>query len=316
MSSLYLRLPATSANLGPGFDTLALALNKYLKIKAREAKAFSIQATGRSHEVCGATERNLLIDVYRKTLFENQRDVKPLNLEVHNEIPLGMGCGSSAAVRLAGVALASHFGGLGWTRDEVLAEATRLEGHPDNAAACWMGGFVAGCWDGAQPRGSNTSPARTPGAQIRAVSLAPPANWSALIVLPEEPLATSSSRAVLPENYSRADVVANLQRAALLTAAFAMGREDLIAESMHDRLHQPYRSAVCPLLPRLLPLSGTNGVLGVALSGAGPAVLVLIDSIENAQSAEACIREKLSNDEPVEVLQCALENQPALMRSD
>jgi homoserine kinase len=301
VTTLQLRLPATSANLGPGFDTLALALDIYLTVKAREADAFSIRATGRDPEVCGALERNLLLDVYRETLAANRRDVKPLTLEVHNEIPLGMGCGSSAAVRLAGVALASHFGGLGWTRDEILGEATRLEGHPDNAAACWMGGFVAGSWDGVK---------------VRAVSLAPPPAWRALVVLPEKPLATTASRAVLPESYSRADVVANLQRVAVLTAAFASERGDLIAESMRDRIHQPYRSSVCPLLVQLLPLSGTDGVLGVALSGAGPAVLILIDAAENAKSVEARIRENLKASEPVEILHCGFENQPAHMHGD
>lgn len=298
MSSLDLRLPATSANLGPGFDTLALALDIYLTVKAQEADAFSIQATGRDAQVCGALERNLLLDVYRDTLAANGRGVKPLALEVHNEIPLGMGCGSSAAVRLAGVALASHFGGLDWTQNEILAEATRLEGHPDNVAACWMGGFVAGSWDGAN---------------VHAVSLAPPAAWRALVVLPEKPLATPASRAVLPESYSHADVVANLQRVAVLTAALATGRGDLIAESMRDRIHQPYRSSVCPLLVQLLPLSGTDGVLGVALSGAGPAVLVLIDSAESVEEIEARIRASLSQSEAVEILRCGIENRPARM---
>jgi homoserine kinase len=192
--------------------------------------------------VCGALERNLLLDVYRKTLAANQLEVKPLALEVHNGIPLGMGCGSSAAVRLAGVTLAAHFGNLGWSRERILAEATRLEGHPDNAAACWLGGFVAGCWDGTK---------------LHAVTFTPPAAWQALVVLPEKPLATTASRGVLPAQYSRADVVANLQRVAVLTAAFATGRADLIAEAMRDRMHQPYRSNVCPLLPMLLPLSGS-----------------------------------------------------------
>lgn len=298
MSGLHLRLPATSANLGPGFDTLALALNIYLEVKAREADAFSIRATGRQPEICGALDRNLLLDVYRKTLTANGRAVKPLALDVQNGIPLGMGCGSSAAVRLAGVALASHFGDLGWTRDEILAEATRMEGHPDNAAACWLGGFVAGCWDGAA---------------VRAVSVTPPAEWRALIVLPKKPLATIASRAMLPERYSRDDVVANLQRVAVLTAAFATGRGDLIGEAMRDRVHQPYRSEVCPLLPQLLPLAGTEGVLGVALSGAGPAVLVLIDSTERAQSVEARINGALREGEPVEILRCGLEGQSAQM---
>lgn len=301
MSGLYLRLPATSANLGPGFDTLALALDIYLEVHAREAEGFSIQATGRNPKICGALERNLLLDVYHKTLAANGREVKPLALTVENGIPVGMGCGSSAAVRLAGVALASHFGELGWTRDEILAEATRFEGHPDNVAACWMGGFVAGCWDGVK---------------VRAVSFAPPAAWRALIVLPEKPVATVASRAVLPESYSRADVVANLQRVAVLTAAFASGRADLIAESMRDRMHQPYRSAVCPLLPQLLPLSGTDGILGVALSGAGPAVLILADSVESTRTVEERIRENLRDSEPVEILRCSLESRHAEMRSD
>lgn len=301
-TNLHLRLPATSANLGPGFDTLALALDLYLEIKARPADSFTIHATGRNPEICGALDRNLLLDVYRETLAAQDREATPLALEVDNGIPLGMGCGSSAAVRLAGVALASHFGALNWTRNQILAEATRLEGHPDNAAACWLGGFVAACWDGTN---------------LRALSFAPPPAWRALIVLPEKPLATTASRAVLPESYSRTDVVANLQRVAVLTAAFATGRADLIAEAMRDRMHQPYRSQVCPLLPKLLPLSGTEsvpgteGVLGVALSGAGPAVLVLIDSADHATAVEGRIREILGQFEPVSVLSCSLESQPA-----
>lgn len=297
---LHLRLPATSANLGPGFDTLALALNLYLDVKAREADSFSIQASGRSAEICGALERNLLLDVYRDTLIANRRQIKPLALEVANGIPLGMGCGSSAAVRLAGVSLASHFGGLGWTRDEILAEATRIEGHPDNTAACWLGGFVAGCWDGAR---------------LHAVSIAPPSTWRALIVLPEKPLLTVASRAVLPETYSRNDVIANLQRVALLTAAFAVGRADLIAEAMRDCMHQPYRSEVCPLLPKLLPLSGTRGILGVALSGAGPGVLVLIDSEDHAHRIESLINKAVQEEFAAEILHCNLESNPAMMES-
>lgn len=297
-SNLHLRLPATSANLGPGFDTLALALDLYLDIKAREAGSFSIHATGRNPEICGALEHNLLLDVYRSTLADQAREAPPLALEVDNGIPLGMGCGSSAAVRLAGVALASHFGDLHWSRNRILAEATRIEGHPDNAAACWLGGFVAGCWDGDN---------------LRALSFVPPPDWRALVVLPEKPLATTASRAVLPDQYSRADVVANLQRVAVLTAAFAAGRADLIAEAMRDRLHQPYRSEVCPLLPKLLPLSGTQGVLGVALSGAGPAVLVLIDSEGQAAAVERRIRQILAQSEPVNILLCSLESQPAWM---
>ena len=299
-SPLHLRLPATSANLGPGFDTLAIALNVYLEIEAREAAAFSINATGRGPEICGSLERNLLLDVYRKTLAAHHREVFPLALEVNNGIPLGMGCGSSAAVRLAGVALASHFGGLDWDRERILAEATKLEGHPDNAAACWLGGFVAGCWDGTR---------------IRAVSFPAPTTWRVLVVLPEKPLATSASRAVLPPTYERVDVVANLQRVAVLTAAFATGRGELIAEAMRDRMHQPYRSKACPLLPRLLPLSGTEGILGICLSGAGPAVLVLVESADAVEAVETRALQTASGLGAIEILRCQIDNRPAEVAS-
>jgi homoserine kinase len=293
MSGFRLRLPASSANLGPGFDTLAIALDLHLEVNAREAKEFSIRATGRNADICGALEGNLLLDVYGQALAANARPIGPLALEIHNEIPIGMGCGSSAAARLAGIALASHFGRLGWTRKKILVEAVRLEGHPDNAAASWMGGFVVGSLDGEN---------------VRAVSFPIPESWQALIVLPEKPLATVASRAVLPENYSRADVVANLQRVAVLTAAFALDRPDLIAESMRDRMHQPYRSKVCPLLPLLLPLSGSDGVLGVALSGAGPAVLVLVDSARSVPAVEQRVRAVLPTSQPAEILRCKLIN--------
>lgn len=306
MSGVRLRLPATSANLGPGFDTLALALKLYLHIEAEAAgemrgEAVQIRASGRNADVCGALENNLLVETYRAVLAGQGRPVVRLAVEMRNEIPLGMGCGSSAAVRLAGVALAAHFGELGWDRERILTEAARLEGHPDNAAACWMGGFVASAWsedlDG-----------------VRAVALTPPAAWRAVLVLPERPLATSVSRAVLPEQYGMADVVGNLQSVALLTAAFATGRGDLMAEAMRDRLHQPYRAKECPLLPALLPLAGEAGILGVALSGAGPGVLLLAESEGAAAEAEERVREAIAGargglaETGVEILVCELES--------
>lgn len=297
MSRLHLRVPATSANLGPGFDTLALALKLYLDVEAEPAERLTIEASGRNPEICGATEGNLLIETCRTALAAQNRPWVPLRLRVHNEIPLGMGCGSSAAVRLAGIALAAHFGELGWDRSRILAEASRLEGHPDNAAACWLGGFVASAMEGEK---------------VQAVSLAPPSDWRALLVMPERPLATSASRAVLPAMYPRCDVVANLQRVALLTAAFATGKAEVMANAMRDWLHQPYRVAVCPLLPKLLPLAGQQGIAGVALSGAGPAVLVLATSEAAAAEAQRLVGGVLGASEPVEIMIAALETEAAL----
>jgi len=114
----------------------------------------------------------------------------------------------------------------------------------------------------------------------------PPEGWRAIVVLPTEPLATSKARAVLPASYSREDVVANLQAVSMLGLAFAQGRGDLLRAAMADRLHQPYRASMCPLLPLLLPLAGTHGILGVALSGAGPAVLVITE--EEGEMMQTC----------------------------
>ncbi len=260
MKTARLQLPATSANVGPGFDALALALELFLEIEAAPASEFSIQASGRDHEICAALEDNLLIETYRSILTAERRQVAPLAIRMNNGIPLGMGCGSSAAVRLAGVALAAHFGALGWSSTRIVEAAARLEGHPDNVAACWYGGLTV---------------AAGGKAELSALSISPPPDWRAILVLPESPVATAKSRSVLPDSYTRADAVTNLQNVALMTAAFALRRDDLLPLASVDVLHQPYRSELCPLLPALLPLAGKNGVLSVTLSGAGPAVLLL-----------------------------------------
>jgi homoserine kinase len=300
MRDLHLRLPASSANLGPGFDSLAIALKVYLNIDASETAAFGIEATGRDAAICGAAEGNLLVDTYRAVLAANGRDFVAIRLMIRNEIPLGMGTGSSAAARLAGVALASHFGRLEWSRERILSEAARMEGHPDNVAACWLGGFVASAWDGGE---------------VRAVSIAPPREWRAVIVIPNRPLATRLARAVLPGSYSRQDTVANVQSVALLTAAFATGRADVIARAMQDRIHQPFRAEVCPLLPRLLPLAGRDGIAGVALSGAGPSVLLLTVSESAARQGMELATAELGSENEVEFLTCELENDASLAES-
>ncbi len=202
----------------------------------------------------------MIFETYRELLEHSGRAVAPLHLRIHNEIPIGMGCGSSAAALLAGVMLANHFGALGWSLDACIDEASRREGHPDNVAACALGGFAVS----AEEDGRVT--AATCGAALP---------WRLLLALPSASLSTERARALLPSAYSRDDAVANIQRAALLVAAFAQGRGDLLRIAMQDRLHQPYRMEACPLLPRLLPLAGEPGVLGVALSGAGPAVLLI-----------------------------------------
>jgi homoserine kinase len=272
VTSLRLKLPATSANLGPGFDALGLAMRLYLEIEAVVAPHMHIVAGGRDAAQVGSLERNLMLKTFR--------DLAPhapaLHLSVRNEIPLGMGCGSSAAALLAGVTLANHFGELGMTSAAVLAEACRREGHPDNVAACFYGGLTASAMvDG----------------RVTAASFGEALDWRLLIALPGEGLATSQARAMLPDTYSRADAVANVQATALLVSAFALARPDLLAAGTRDRIHQPYRSAACPLLPRLLPLAGNGGVFSVTLSGAGPSVLLICDPAAHSAALIQKIRE-------------------------
>jgi homoserine kinase len=288
MMPLHLRLPATSANLGPGFDALGLAMALYLTIEAAEAESFSITATGRNADLCGDAYHSLIFATYRGVLAANGKTVVPLHLELNNEIPLGMGCGSSAAALLAGVLLANHFGELGWTDQQVLEEACRREGHPDNVAACFLGGMTASADDGSH---------------IMTATFGNNLNWRLLVALPSASLATEKARALLPAMYSRADAVANVQNTALLVSAFALNRGDLLRAAMQDRIHQPYRMEACPLLPRLLPLNVTPGVLGVALSGAGPSVLVITE--EAAEGLADAIR-GAAGDPELEVIETSI----------
>lgn len=289
MDRLRLRLPATSANLGPGFDAVAVALDFALEIEAAAAEEFAISATGRDAERCGRLHNNLILEIYKDLLEANGRPIVPLSLQLTNGIPLGMGCGSSAASRLAAIALAAHFGQLNWDTDRVLEEAYALEGHPDNVAACWLGGFVSAVCEGRR---------------VHVARVDPPEEWRAIVALPSEPLATSKARAVLPATYSMEDVVANLQSVAVLGLAFAQARGDLLRLAMNDRIHQPYRATFCPLLPLLLPLVGKDGILGVALSGAGPAVLMVVEGEESLQAASSAIGKVTENRVAAELTIC------------
>lgn len=277
---IRLRLPATSANLGPGFDAVGLALSMWLTVEAWPAEEWSIEATGRDHKLCGKVEGNLIIETYKKVIEDVWVSApKALRLQIDNEIPLGMGCGSSAAAICAGEALADHFGGLNGLNlsdERIVTGASHREGHPDNVAACWYGGFTVSA---STPHG------------VKAASFAGNADWELMLAMQPTALATKEARALLPETYSKADTVFNVQRAALLTAAFAQGRLDLLKTAMQDRIHQPYRLKACPLLERLLPLAEEPYVAGVALSGAGPSVLVILnEGITPLQKTELLVK--------------------------
>jgi homoserine kinase len=297
MSPVRFVLPATSANLGPAFDSVGLAMALTLTIDAElspnpAGPPLTIEATGRNADRCARTSNNMIFETYRDVLARAGLPAPPLHLRIHNQIPLGMGCGSSAAALLGGVLLANHFGNLGWNTHACMEEACRREGHPDNVAACALGYLTISAVtanDGA----------------VTAATCGESLPWKLLLALPSSSLATERARALLPPTYSRADAVANIQRTGLLIAAFALNRGDLLRIAMQDRIHQPYRMEACPLLPLLLPLAGEPGILGVALSGAGPSVLLLADP--SADTADLTSRIRLAAQDPnLEVLETAI----------
>jgi len=277
---LSLSLPATSANLGPAFDAAALAMDFYLKLEARPAAKFSIKATGRDRAICQAVEDHLILNTYREVVQAEEREVTSLALRIRNDIPIGKGCGSSAAARLAGIALAIHFGRLRWSDARIVGEASRREHHPDNASACWMGGLTVARMSG--------------DSEAQVIGLHPKGKWPLLLAVPEQSLSTEAARRVLPAEYARADAVMNVQNSMLLLAAFTQGRPDLLAAALADRIHQPYRAALCPLLPCLQKLTATKGILGVALSGAGPSVLIFLDYRVPAQKTRRKVASHLA----------------------
>src|SRR5437764_11551847 len=275
-------LPATSANLGPAFDAAALALDLALRIRAHKSRGFSITASGRDSEICRRVENHLVLTTYREVLASERRPAPALALSIDNGFPIGKGFGSSAAARLAGIALAVHFGHLKWSSNRIIAEASGREHHPDNAAACWMGGVTV-----ARMLGQN---------EAQVARFVPKGKWPLLLAIPDESLATEKARDVLPLEYSRADAVANIQNSMLLLAALFQGDRNMLASSLEDRIHQPYREQLCPLLPALRAFPTKNGVDGAVLSGAGPSVLIFVDPlarIEKVKSkVEAFLRER------------------------
>ena len=284
-AALEIILPATSANLGPGFDSLAIALDLHLKIEAHPAPEFSIAAVGRDHVLCAQVRDNLILETYQQILESHNRPMLPLALAIQNEIPIGKGCGSSAAARLAGTALASHFGELHWSDQRILEEAACREGHADNVAACWLGGLVV-----VQSQvQSNEAPRRVSALQI--TSSTP---WRFLLVIPYERLSTKISRKALPDRYAAHDVVANIQNAVLLAVAFTQARADLVRAALSDKLHEPYRAALCPLLEPMRKLAAENSeVIGAVLSGSGPSVLMILDSKAQGSEIEKKVDEVL-----------------------
>jgi homoserine kinase len=237
------RAPASSANLGPGFDALAAALALHLEIEVRETGTFEVVT-----ELDVPRDRSNLV----VRAFERLHPADGLRFTIRSDIPLVGGLGSSAAAIVAGLLAADHLYELD---ADVLAAAIELEGHPDNVAAALRGGFVI-CADGDVAR------------------LDAPVGLEAVLVIPDTPVRTMEARAALPPEVPMADAVYNVGRTALLTLGLARGEWDLVSAGLHDRLHQPRRAHLYPRSLELAQRARELGALGATISGAGPTVLV------------------------------------------
>ncbi|HWH37080.1 MAG TPA: homoserine kinase [Candidatus Limnocylindrales bacterium] len=252
-------VPASSANLGVGYDVLALALELHLEvsIEAVDAGEHVLEVDGEGAGRLAVDDSNrFLTGFWRGLLDAGARWPGALHVRMRNDIPLGRGLGSSAAATVAGLLAAGALAGTERDDERLLAHAAEIEGHAENAAASLHGGFVA-CAAG------------------RVVRYDPPPGLRAAVLVPDRELATAEMRAALPQTVAHADAVHNLGRAAMLVSAFASGDQSLLWAMNEDRLHEPYRAAVYPELPELLRAARDAGAVGAALSGAGSSVIAL-----------------------------------------
>ncbi len=258
-------VPATSANLGPGFDALGLALDWCEVVRLRlRPEGVRVQVTGTAADQVPRDETNLAVRGARAVLAALGVASVGLEVELSVELPVGRGLGSSAAAVVGGAMAANALCGLSLGNEEIVEVAARIEGHADNVAPAVLGG-VCVC----APR---TGSART----TWALRLDPPSKVFALLAIPNVSLPTSVARAALPGRVAFRDAVANVQRCALLVAALSLGRLDVLADATLDCLHQPYRLPMVPGLGECIVRARQAGALGAFLSGAGSTVLALV----------------------------------------
>jgi homoserine kinase len=259
------RVPASSANLGPGYDVLAAAVSLFLELEVEETGEFSLDPGGLD---VSSGRHNLIVRA-----FETLHPADGIAFRLKSDIPLARGLGSSAAAIVAGLFAADHLFELALSKQEMLVKATELEGHPDNVAAAIYGGFVI-CGPG---EGDAPSAAR----------FDPPGGLEGIAVIPAEEVSTERARGALPAEVPLADAVANVSAASRLVLGLQRADLDLVGAGLADRLHQPHRRELYPRSMELVDDAAELGALGATISGAGPTVLVWTTWQEAGNVAEA-----------------------------
>ncbi|MBA4602733.1 homoserine kinase [Thermoactinomyces mirandus] len=259
-SPFYVKVPGSTANLGPGFDSIGMAVNCFLTLYLEPAARLDITVGGKHSSGISVQSDNFIVQVMRKLFEKEGVEMPPFHLHIKNDIPLARGLGSSAAAIVAGLLAADHLLETEWSQKELLKKATILEGHPDNVGASLFGGIVISSWDGKEVEVATCEPPDIP----------------VITIIPEQRLSTGTARKALPEDYSRHDAVLSSSRANLLVAALFLKKWDLLKTAMQDAFHQPYREMLVPGLKEGLKKATDHGAYGIALSGAGPTMIAFV----------------------------------------
>lgn len=256
-SYVRVRAPATTANLGPGFDVLGMALSLWNEVEVRPATRWSVRVVGEGQGVLPQDEENLVCRAMRALAAFVGQELPPLEVLCHNRIPLQSGLGSSSAAIVSGLLAAQHLLAAPLSPSDLLALATRLEGHPDNVAPALLGGLVAVTMVDERPV---------------AVSVSVPRDLRVIVVLPDVRVSTEMARRLLPEQLPREDAVFNVGRVVLTVLALSRGDFELLSVAMADKLHEPYRKRLIPAYEAVVAAARQAGAAAVVISGSGPAL--------------------------------------------
>ena len=277
---IRLKVPATTANLGSGFDTLGMALTLYNIFTIREILPegeYTCEVTGEGVDELKDARKNMLVTSYIKACNEWNVPVKGFSFESCNAVPLNRGLGSSSTAVVAGVVLANVLSGLNLPEAELLRVMTKIEGHPDNVVPCYIGGMTVSCWDGESLR------------YVRLPAL--PDDLNVIAAVPDFQVHTEDARKILPESVPFRDAVFNVSHASILCAAWAMGRWDLLRVGMEDRLHQPHRAKLFPGSTGekfFSEISNHPDCVANAISGSGPTMIAIVHGPAGKLSEAMC----------------------------
>jgi homoserine kinase len=258
--TVKVRVPGSTANCGPGFDSLGIACTIYnqMTLTLSERPGLSVEVAGEGRGAIPTDDRNIALRAVQMLLGQVKQYYPGISITMDNNIPLARGLGSSAAAIVAGLVAANAACGGRLDRQQLLALATELEGHPDNVAPALFGGITISTMYGARPY---------------SLRFLPPAPLTLVVAVPEFGLSTRAARQVLPKTVPFQDAVFNVSRSAMLVGALCQGEYDFLRYAFEDRLHQPYRARLIPGMAEVLQAAVGSGALGAVLSGAGPCLV-------------------------------------------